>query len=77
MIHQPSSCFGYSRFTDSEIALEEMKSVKNDLYEILAKNSGKSIEDVERLCNNGDRWMKGQDIIDGGWADKIIQPSKN
>ena len=54
-----------------------MKSVKNDLYEILAKNSGKSIEDVERLCNNGDRWMKGQDIIDGGWADKIIQPSKN
>lgn len=77
MIHQPSSCFGYSRFTDSEIALEEMKSVKNDLYEILAKNSGKSIEEVEKLCNNGDRWMKGQEIIDGGWADKIIQPTKN
>lgn len=72
MIHQPSSSFGYSRFTDTEIALEEMKSVKNDLYEILSKNSGKPIDEIEMLCNNGDKWMKGQEIIDGGWADKII-----
>ena len=72
MIHQPSSSFGYSRFTDTEIALEEMKSVKNDLYEILSKNSGKPIDEIEILCNNGDKWMKGQEIIDGGWADKII-----
>lgn len=77
MIHQPSSSFGYSRFTDTEIALEEMKSVKNDLYEILAKNSGKPIDEVEILCNNGDRWMKGQEVIDGGWADKIILPNQN
>ena len=72
MIHQPSSSFGYSRFTDTEIALEEMKSVKNDLYEILSKNSGKPIDEIEILCNNGDKWMKGQEVIDGGWADKII-----
>lgn len=72
MIHQPSSSFGYSRFTDTEIALEEMKSVKNDLYEILSKNCGKPIDEIEMLCNNGDKWMKGQEIIDGGWADKII-----
>ena len=72
MIHQPSSSFGYSRFTDTEIALEEMKSVKNDLYEILSKNSGKPIDEIEILCNNGDKWMKGQEVIDSGWADKII-----
>ena len=72
MIHQPSSSFGYSRFTDTEIALEEMKSVKNDLYEILSKNSCKPIDEIEILCNNGDKWMKGQEVIDGGWADKII-----
>ena len=72
MIHQPSSSFGYSRFTDTEIALEEMKSVKNDLYEILSKNCGKPIDEIEILCNNGDKWMKGQEVIDGGWADKII-----
>ena len=73
MIHQPSSTFGYSKFTDSEIALEEMKSVKNDLYEVLSKNSGKQIEEVELLCNHGDKWMKGQEIIDGGWADVMIK----
>lgn len=77
MIHQPSSAFGYSRFTDSQIALEEMKSVKDDLYEILSHNSGKSIEEVAQLCNNGDKWMKGQAIIDGGWADRIIKSEKN
>ena len=50
-----------------------MKSVKNDLYEVLSKNSGKQIEEVELLCNHGDKWMKGQEIIDGGWADVMIK----
>lgn len=76
MIHQPSGSFGHSRFTDFQIGLEEMKSVKDDLYEILSNNSGKPIEEVEKLCNFGDKWMKGQQIIDEGWADKIILPRK-
>jgi ATP-dependent Clp protease protease subunit len=44
MVHQPLSSFGYSKFTDSKIALEEMESVRNDLYEVLAKNSGKRLK---------------------------------
>ena len=77
MIHQPSSSFGYSKFTDSKIALEEMESVKNDLYDILSKNSGKKKEEIEELCNNGDKWMKGQQIVDGNWADAIITKTTN
>lgn len=76
MIHQPSSSFGYSKYTDSTIALKEMESVKNDLYEILSKNSGNSIEDVEKMCINGDLWMKGQQIIDNKWADSVIKSRK-
>lgn len=76
MIHQPSSSFGYSKYTDSTIALKEMESVKNDLYEILSKNSGNSIEDVEKMCSNGDLWMKGQQIIDNKWADSVIKSRK-
>ena len=76
MIHQPSSSFGYSKYTDSTIALKEMESVKNDLYEILSKNSGNSIEDVEKMCSNGDLWMKGQQIIDNNWADSVIKSRK-
>ena len=72
MIHQPSSFNGYSRYTDSKIALQEMESVRNDLYEVLAKNSGKTIEETIQLCENGDKWYKGKDIVEAGFVDKII-----
>jgi ATP-dependent Clp protease protease subunit len=73
MVHQPLSSFGYSKFTDSKIALEEMESVRNDLYEVLAKNSGKTIEEIIPMCENGDRWMKPNQTIELGFADKIIE----
>ena len=73
MIHQPLSSFGYSKFTDSQIALEEMKSVRNDLYDVLAKNSGKPIDEVIDMCEHGDRWMKPDETIEHSFADKIIE----
>lgn len=73
MVHQPLSSFGFSKFTDSKIALEEMESVRNDLYAVLAKNSGKSLEEIIDLCEHGDKWMKPQEAIDLGFADKIIE----
>jgi ATP-dependent Clp protease protease subunit len=73
MVHQPLSSFGYAKFTDSRIALNEMESVRNDLYEILSKNSGKSTEEIITMCENGDRWMKPKEVIDLGFADTIIE----
>lgn len=72
MIHQPLSSFGYSKFTDSKIALEEMESVRGDLYEILSRNSGKSIEEIVDLCEHGDKWYKGEEIIKEKFMDSII-----
>jgi ATP-dependent Clp protease protease subunit len=72
MIHQPLSSFGYSKFTDSKIALEEMESVRDDLYKVLANNSGKTVEEIIPMCENGDRWMKPNQTIELGFADKII-----
>lgn len=76
MLHQPSSQFGYSKFTDSKIALKEMESVRNDLYEVLSSNSGKSFDEVVELCEKGDNWLKGQEVIDLGFADRIIEHKK-
>lgn len=76
MIHQPSSFEGYKRFTDSKIALQEMESVRNDLYEILSKNSGKSMDEIIQLCENGDKWLRPQESIDMGFLDSIIIPNK-
>ena len=73
MIHQPLSSFGYSKFTDSKIALNEMESVRNDLYGVLASNSGKNFEEIVDLCEHGDKWLKASEVIDLGFADKIIE----
>jgi len=76
MVHQPSSYNGYSKFTDSKIALQEMESVRNDLYEVLSRNSGKTLETTIDLCENGDRWMKPTETIELGFADKIIEKAQ-
>lgn len=76
MLHQPSSQFGYSKFTDSKIALKEMESIRNDLYEVLSKNSGKPFDEIVNLCEQGDKWLKGQEVIDLGFADRIIEHKK-
>lgn len=72
MIHQPSSGVGYSTFKDQEIHLEEMKSLKQDLYEVLAQNSGQTIDTVEQLCDR-DRWMKPDEAIKLGFLDAIVE----
>lgn len=73
MIHQPLSSFGYSRFTDSKIALNEMESVRNDLYEVLSRNSGQDMKTITELCEHGDKWMKHDETIGLGFADKVIE----
>ena len=73
MIHQPLSSFGYSKFTDSKIAFKEMESVRGDLYEILSKNSCKPVDEIVDLCENGDKWYKGIEIVNENFADKIIE----
>ena len=72
MIHQPSSGVGYSTFRDQQIHLEEMQSLKHDLYEVLAHNSGQSIEDIERMCDR-DNWMKAEEAIKLGFLDEVTQ----
>jgi ATP-dependent Clp protease protease subunit len=71
MIHQPSSGIGYSTFKDQAIHLKEMESLKQDLYKILAENSGQSIDQIEALCDR-DKWMKAEEAIKMGFLDSVI-----
>lgn len=71
MIHQPSSGMGYSTFRDQQIHLQEMESLKHDLYDVLAQNSGQPVEEIERLCER-DKWMKPKEAIKLGFLDGIV-----
>ena len=72
MIHQPSSGIGYSTFKDQAIHLKEMENLKQDLYKVLAENSGQTIDQIETLCDR-DKWMKADEAIQLGFLDEIVE----
>lgn len=70
MIHQPSSGTE-GKITDQEIALKEGIYLKKRLAEIFAKNTGKSLEQVEKDMDR-DNWMSAEEAKKYGIVDEII-----
>ena len=70
MIHQPS---GGSRgqCTDIQIQAEQILKIKQRLNAILAQNTGKTVEEVERDCER-DHFMTAQEALDYGIIDQVI-----
>ena len=70
MIHQPS---GGSRgqCTDIQIQAEQILKIKNKLNAILAENTGKPIEEIERDCER-DHFMTAEEAQAYGLIDKVI-----
>lgn len=71
MIHQVSSGMR-GTLKDMEIEFEQTQRCKKDVYEILARNMGKSFEEVEQLCDRNN-WFIGQEALEIGLVDKIIE----
>ncbi|MBQ7802413.1 ATP-dependent Clp protease proteolytic subunit [Candidatus Saccharibacteria bacterium] len=71
MIHQPSSGT-QGKITDQEIMLKEGIFLKKRLAEIFAKNTGKSLAQVEKDMDR-DNWMSAEEALDYGIIDKIIK----
>ena len=70
MIHQPS---GGSRgqCTDIQIQAEQILKIKQRLNAILAENTGKTVEEVERDCDR-DHFMTAQEALEYGIIDQVI-----
>ena len=74
MIHQPLG--GVSgQASDIEIEAREILKIKGELYEILSKNTGKSVEQVIKDADR-DYWMRGQEAVDYGMVDSITIAQK-
>jgi ATP-dependent Clp protease protease subunit len=76
MVHQPMGGVpGGTQESDFAIAYEEIKKTKRELYDILAMNTGKSYEEIERI---GDRdcWFTAKEALDFGLIDEIISKKK-
>ena len=70
MIHQPSGG-SQGQCTDIQIQAEQILKIKKKLNTILAANTGKSVEEVERDCER-DHFMTAEEAKDYGLIDKVI-----
>ena len=70
MIHQPSGG-SQGQCTDIQIQAEQILKIKKKLNSILAANSGKSVEEIERDCDR-DHFMTAEEARDYGLIDKVI-----
>jgi len=71
MIHQPSSGTR-GKVTDMEIDLKETIEVRKLLNEILAKNTGQKLPQIEKDVDR-DYWMSAAEAVKYGIVDKIIK----
>ena len=71
MIHQPSSGTE-GKISDQEIMLRESIFLKKTLTEILAKNTGKSVKQIEKDIDR-DHWMSAEEAKDYGIIDEVVE----
>lgn len=70
MIHQPSGG-SQGQATEIRIQAEQILKIRKQLNEILAANTGKSIEQIEQDTER-DYYMSAQEAMDYGIIDKVI-----
>ena len=75
MIHQVSSGTGRVQNADLQIAAKECQKWQNLLYNILAENTGKSFEEIERDADR-DHWFMAPEALEYGLIDEIIKKKK-
>ena len=71
MIHQPSAGT-QGQITDMAIHLKRLEAIKSRLNEILAKNTGRSLDEVVAATER-DNFMSAQEALEFGLIDKIIE----
>ena len=70
MIHQPSAGT-QGQVTDMAIHLKRMELIKKRLNNILAENTGKSVEAITADCER-DNFMTAQEALEYGLVDKVL-----
>jgi len=74
MIHQPMGG-AQGQVTDIEITFNEIKKLKEELYQILANHTGKTFKKIEKDSDR-DYWMRSEEAKNYGMIDKVLVNEK-
>ena len=73
LLHQPLiSGVMQGPATDLEIEAKEILRLRERLYDVLSKHTGKDAKDIEKDCDRN-LWLEADESIAYGLADKILQ----
>lgn len=70
MLHQPSAGAG-GQASDIEITVNEVKKMKQELYEVIAHHTGQDVAKVAVDCKR-DYWMKAEEAKAYGLVDEVL-----
>lgn len=70
MMHQPSAGAG-GQATDIEITVNEIRKVKQELYDIIAHHTSQPVDKVAVDCDR-DYWMTSTEAKDYGLVDEVL-----
>lgn len=71
MMHQPSGGIGGTA-SDIKIQAEQMLHIKKQMAEIIAEQTGQSVEQVERDSDR-DRWFTADEALEYGFIDNVVR----
>lgn len=74
MIHQPSGG-AQGQSVDIEITAREIVKLREELYEILAHHSGKTVKEIE-ADSDRDKWMRAYEAKEYGLIDEVLTRDK-
>ena len=72
MIHQASGGY-HGKAEDVKTSFAQLMRCQDDIFKILADNMGKSVEEIEQLCSNTDKWFIGEEGVKLGIIDEIVK----
>ena len=75
MIHQPSGGM-QGQFSDMEINYRLISKLREELYSILAKHTGRTFEEIEKDSDR-DNWMTAPEAVAYGLVDEVLRRDKD
>ena len=70
MMHQPSGSIG-GQASDVEITVNEIRKLKQELYDVISHHSGKTVEQIEKDFDR-DHWMTAIEAKEYGLIDEVL-----
>ncbi len=75
MIHQPYTEGSYGQSSDLEIQATEILRMRSQMEQMIAENTGRSLEQVNRDTER-DKYLSAEQALDYGLIDHIYEPRK-